>query len=231
IPRVARRWLSYLGEKDSRRYAPLICYFLEQDKLAGYGDRLRPFLDDSSLDLLEPFFGASPSYVGGAAWADIHTYLPDDLLVKVDVASMAHGLECRSPFLDHRLMEWAAVFPVGQKYAGGTPKSILKTALEPLLPREVLYRPKMGFGVPIDHWLRAELKELAYDTLLRDAAVRRGLFRPEYVRTMLDEHCNGVRPHYWRLWALLMLELWFFMLIDPAEIPMRPPTAALGSHV
>lgn len=229
IPRVARRWLSYLGEKDSRRYAPLICYFQEQDKLAGYGDRLRPFLDDSSLDLLEPFFGASPSYVGGAAWADIHTYLPDDLLVKVDVASMAHGLECRSPFLDHRLMEWAAGIPVAQKYAGGEPKAILKSAMEPLLPREVLYRRKMGFGVPIDQWLKAELKDLAYDTLLSNAAVQRGLFRPDYVRSILDEHCNGVRPHHWRLWALLMLELWFCMWIDPADAPLRAPTPGEGS--
>ncbi len=229
IPRVARRWLTYLGEKDSRRYSPSMHYFFEQDKLAGYGDRLRPFLDNSSLDLIEPFFGAASSYTGGAAWSDIHTYLPDDLLVKVDVASMAHGLECRSPFLDHRLMEWAAGIPVAQKYSGGIGKSILKSALEPLLPRDVLYRRKMGFGVPIDQWLRTELKDLAYDTLLSTAATRRGLFRPEYVRSILDEHCNGVRLHHTRLWALLMLELWFRMWIDPEEIPLQPPAASLGS--
>ncbi len=226
VPRVARRWLSYLGDRNSRRYSPWIHYFLEQDKLAGYGDRLRPYLPESSLDLIEPFFGATRSYVGGAAWADIHTYLPDDLLVKMDVASMAHGLECRSPFLDHKLMEWAAGIPVAQKLAGGTLKSILKTAMEPLLPREVLYRPKMGFGVPIDHWLRTEMKDLAYDTLLSRASTQRGLFRPDYVRSILDEHCNGTRHHHTRLWALLMLELWFRMWIDPAQSPLHPPAAA-----
>lgn len=221
--RVARRWLSYAGEKDSRRYAASIAYFYEHDKVAGYDHRLRPFLDNSSLDLLEPYFRQSTSYVGGAAWADIHTYLPDDLLVKVDVASMAHGLEARSPLLDHKLMEWAARIPAAQKMEGGITKSILKSALEPFLPKEILYRPKMGFGVPIDEWLKGELKEFAYDTLLSTKARQRGLITPAYAKTMLDEHCGGVRLHHTRLWALLMLELWFQMWIDPAEPPLTAP--------
>lgn len=223
IPRVARRWLSYVSEKDSRRYAPSMAYFFEHDKAAGYGERLVPYLQSSSLDLLERYFAQSPSYVGGAAWADIHTYLPDDLLVKVDIASMAHGLEARSPLLDHTLMEWAARIPPSQKIANGETKSILKSAMEPFLPREVLYRPKMGFGVPIDHWLKTDLKEFAYDTLLSHSARQRGLIEPSFVRTMLDEHCRGVRLHHTRLWALLMLELWFQMWIDPAEPPLSAP--------
>jgi len=221
--RVARRWLSYVSEKDSHRYAPSIAYFYEHDKLVGYDRHLRPFLGDSSLDLLEPYFQQSKSYVGGAAWADIHTYLPDDLLVKVDIASMAHGLEARSPLLDHRLMEWAARIPPAQKMEGGVTKSILKSAMEPFLPSEILYRPKMGFGVPIDEWLKGELKEFAYDTLLSTKAYQRGLITPAYVKTMLDEHCGGIRLHHTRLWALLMLELWFQMWIDPAEAPLSPP--------
>jgi asparagine synthase (glutamine-hydrolysing) len=228
IPRVARRWLSYLSEKDSRRYAPSMAYFFEQDKIAGYDNNLLPYLETSSLDLLEKFFSQSPSYVGGAAWADIHTYLPDDLLVKVDIASMAHGLEARSPLLDHTLMEWAARIPPSQKIANGETKSILKSAMEPYLPREVLYRPKMGFGVPIDHWLKTSMKEFAYDTLLSHSARQRGLVKPSYVRTMLDEHRGGVRLHHTRLWALLMLELWFQMWIDPAEPPLAPPISMFG---
>ena len=221
--RVARRWLSYVSEKDSRRYAPSIAYFFEHDKIAGYDRHLKPFLGNSTLDLLEPYFQQSKSYVGGAAWADIHTYLPDDLLVKVDIASMAHGLEARSPLLDHKLMEWAARIPSAQKMEGGVTKSILKSALEPFLPNEILYRPKMGFGVPIDEWLKGELREFAYDTLLSTQARQRGLITPAYVKTMLDEHCGGVRQHHTRLWALLMLELWFQMWIDPAEAPLSPP--------
>lgn len=223
VLRVARRWLSYVSEKDSRRYAPSIAYFYEHDKVAGYDRHLRPFLGDSSLDLLERFFRQSSSYVGGAAWADIHTYLPDDLLVKVDIASMAHGLEARSPLLDHVLMEWAARIPASQKIAGGETKAILKSAMEPFLPKEILYRPKMGFGVPIDQWLKGELKEFAYDTLLSAKASQRGLVSPDYTKTMLDEHCSGLRFHHTRLWALLMLELWFQMWIDPAEAPLSPP--------
>jgi asparagine synthase (glutamine-hydrolysing) len=223
IPRVARRWLTYASEKDSRRYAPSMMYFFDQDKAAGYGEALAPFLANSSLDLLEQYFVQSPSYVGGAAWADIHTYLPDDLLVKVDIASMAHGLEARSPLLDHALMEWAARIPAAQKITNGETKSILKSAMEPHLPHEVLYRPKMGFGVPIDHWFRTDLKSFAYDMLLSASARQRGLVREDYVRLMLDEHCSGVRMHHTRLWALLMLELWFRMWIDPGAPPLEAP--------
>lgn len=230
IPRVARRWLSYVSEKDSRRYAPSMAYFFEQDKISGYDEHLIPYLRSSSLDLLEQYFAQSPSYVGGAAWADIHTYLPDDLLVKVDIASMAHSLEARSPLLDHTLMEWAARIPPAQKMFNGETKSILKSAMEPFLPHEVLYRPKMGFGVPIDHWLRAEMKDFAYDTLLSTRARQRGLIKPEFVRTMLDEHCAGLRSHHTRLWALLMLELWFEMWIDPVEPPLAAPSSMSGWH-
>lgn len=230
IPRVARRWLSYVSEKDSRRYAPSMAYFFEQDKISGYDEHMIPFLRSSSLDLLEHYFAQSPSYVGGAAWADIHTYLPDDLLVKVDIASMAHGLEARSPLLDHTLMEWAARIPPAQKMANGETKSILKSAMEPFLPHEVLYRPKMGFGVPIDHWLKVELKDFAYDTLLSTRARQRGLIKPEFVRTMLDEHCAGHRLHHTRLWALLMLELWFEMWIDPVAPPLLAPSSMSGWH-
>lgn len=224
--RVARRWLSYVSEQASRRYAPSIVYFYDHDKVAGYDHHMRPFLGDSSLDRLEFYFQQSKSFVGGAAWADIHTYLPDDLLVKVDIASMAHGLEARSPLLDHQLMEWAARIPSAQKMEGGVTKSILKSALEPFLPNDVLYRPKMGFGVPIDEWLKGELKTYAYDTLLTAQARQRGVMMPAYVKSLLDAHCDGIQLHHTRLWALLMLELWFQMWIDPVDVPFFPPVAA-----
>ena len=210
----------------SQRYAFTITFFSDQDKQAGYGDALEGFLDGSALDLLEPYFAEAPTIVSGAKWADIHTYLPDDLMVKVDVASMAHGLEARSPFLDHVLMEWAASIPESVHRANGEPKALLKGAMKPYLPREVLYRPKMGFGCPIDHWFRADIKELAYDTLLSQSFRDRGLFRPDYVRDLLDQHCSGVARHDTRLWALLMLELWYRMWIDgPVEAVMDRPAA------
>ncbi len=204
-------------QRASQRYAFTICYFMDFQKKQGYTDTMSDFLSGSVLDLLEPYFDAAPTLVSGANWADIHTYLPDDLMVKVDVASMAHGLEARSPLLDHVLMEWAMTIPESVKMAGGVTKALFKKAMEPYLPHEILYRPKMGFGCPIDHWLRAELRDMAYDVLLSDTATQRNIFRKDYVKQLLDEHMSG-QNHHTRLWALLMLELWFRMWVDqPAE--------------
>jgi asparagine synthase (glutamine-hydrolysing) len=210
----------------AERYAPTIAFFGDGDKAEGYSGAMRELCSHSALGLLEPYFAAAESLVAGANRADIHTYLPDDLMVKVDIAGMAHGLEARSPLLDHELMEWAATLPDTVKMPGGVTKALFKAAMEPYLPREIIYRPKRGFGCPIDRWFRRELKELAYDTLLAQSARQRGLFRPDYVHRLLDEHCAGRVDHHTRLWALLMLELWFRMWIDaPAEAAVLRPAA------
>ena len=212
------------ADRPEQRYAGAIAFFTDSDKAAGYGEAMHDRLGYSALDRLAPYFAGAESLVTGANRADIHTYLPDDLLVKVDVASMAHALEARSPLLDHVLLEWAARLPSAVKMAGGTTKALLKAALAPRLPPEILRRRKMGFGCPIDRWLRRELKELAYDTLLSPAARGRGLFRPDFVRRLLDEHCAYRANHHTRLWALLMLELWFRTWIDreAASAAVRP---------
>jgi asparagine synthase (glutamine-hydrolysing) len=225
LPRI-RDVLEASAERSEQRYGGTIVFFADHDKEVGYGDAMRGQLGRSALDLLAPYFAAAGGLVAGANWADLHTYLPDDLMVKVDVASMAHGLETRSPLLDHVMLEWAAGIPADVKMAGGLSKALFKRAMEPYLPREVIYRKKMGFGCPIDEWLRAELKPLAYDTLLSQAARDRGLFQPDYVRRLLDAHCAGGRDHHNRLWALLMLELWFEMWIDgPVEQAVLRPAA------
>jgi asparagine synthase (glutamine-hydrolysing) len=223
LPRI-RDVLEASPAHAEQRYAGTIVFFADRDKEAGYGEAMRARLGHSTLDLLAPYFAAAEGLVAGANWADLHTYLPDDLMVKVDVASMAHGLETRSPLLDHVLLEWAAGIPADIKMAGGRTKALFKRAMEPHLPREVIYRKKMGFGCPIDEWLRAELKPLAYETLLSQPARERGLIKPDYVRGLLDEHCSGRRNHHTRLWALLMLELWFRMWIDGSaeEAVLRP---------
>jgi asparagine synthase (glutamine-hydrolysing) len=213
-------------QRASQRYAFMICYFMDFQKKQGYTDMMSDFLTGSALDLFEPYFEAAPTLVSGANWADIHTYLPDDLMVKVDVASMAHGLEARSPLLDHVLMEWAMTIPEHVKMAGGVTKALFKKAMEPYLPRELLYRPKMGFGCPVDHWLRAELKDMAYDVLLSNSATQRNIFRKDYIKQLLDEHISGRNNHHTRLWALLMLELWFRVWVDqPAEAAVARPAA------
>lgn len=223
LPQI-RDVLEASSGQAEQRYAGTIVFFADRDKEAGYGAAMRDQLGHSALDLLAPYFAAADGLLAGANWADLHTYLPDDLMVKVDVASMAHGLETRSPLLDHVLLEWAAAIPAEVRMAGGQTKALFKRAMEPYLPREVIYRKKMGFGMPIDEWLRGELKPLAYDTLLSQPARERGVMRPDYVRRLLDEHCSGRRNHHTRLWALLMLELWFQMWIDgkPEQAVLRP---------
>lgn len=218
IPRI-RDVLHTPKQHPGRRYGCTLASFTDEDKDNCYSGAMRDQLQRSALDLFEPYFAEAQSLIAGANRSDIHTYLPDDLLVKVDVASMAHGLEARSPLLDHVLMEWAMEVPELAKMARGVTKAVFKSAMQPYLPAELLHRPKMGFSCPVDHWFRNELKELAYDTLLSQCATGRGLFRSACVRRLLDEHCSFTRDHHPRLWALLMLELWFQMWIDAPTEP------------
>ncbi|MCH7930894.1 MAG: asparagine synthase (glutamine-hydrolyzing) [Proteobacteria bacterium] len=220
--RYARRFLVDADAPPAERYVRWITLFTDAQKGALYGDAMRDCLAERSADVAMVWLGGGTFDVARAAYADIHTYLPDDLLVKVDVATMAHGLEGRSPFLDHELMGFAATIPARAKMPGTETKALLKSVMTERLPRELLYREKMGFSAPIEHWLRDELKEMAFDTLLSPRARARGLFDADGVRRLLDEHVAGARPHHHRIWALLMLELWFAMWIDPARPPARP---------
>jgi len=151
-----------------------------------------------------------------AMFADLTTYLPGDLLVKVDLASMANSLECRAPFLDHRVVELAIAMPLERKIGlrSGRTKIVLKQAFADLLPPPIKSRPKMGFGVPISRWFRDELKNELRSVLLDPVCLERGLFRPESIEKMVAEHVDGKREHSFRLWALLMLELWFRRHLD-----------------
>ncbi|HEV7842745.1 MAG TPA: asparagine synthase-related protein, partial [Pyrinomonadaceae bacterium] len=166
--------------------------------------------------LLEPWFvrANGAGIVDASLLADTMTYLPNDLLVKVDIASMADSLEARSPFLDHHVIEFAASLPENLKLRGLTTKYLLKRVLKRLLPAENLKRSKMGFGVPISHWLRGEMQPFLRETLLSEKALSRGLFRPQVVKRLVAQHTSGERDYAHQLWTLLMLELWFERFID-----------------
>lgn len=222
--RGARRLLQYVSSTGLQRYEPMMMYFQQDDRRAAYGELLQPYAAVSSLNILEPYFQASSDMAVGAAWADIHTYLPDDLLVKVDVASMAFGLECRAPFLDVELMEWASRVPAAAKMPGGSLKGLLKKAVEPLLPAEIINRPKLGFGAPIEPWLKRDLFELAEEVLTDSRTENRNLFRPGYAATLLREHRDGIRLNHTRIWAMLILEFWFRTWIDPPVSPTAAPS-------
>src|SRR3712207_2104017 len=135
------------------------------------------------------------------------TYLPNDLLVKVDIASMANSLEARSPFLDHKVIEFAASLPENIKQSQTETKSLLKKVAARLVPREVIYRQKMGFGVPIKYWLGNELQVFTRDVLLSQRAKNRKLFNHKVVEQLIDEQRHDVKDNSWKIWTLLMLEL------------------------
>ncbi len=139
---------------------------------------------------------------------DVRTYLPYDLLVKMDIATMACSLEARSPFLDHKVMEFAATLPSPFKLRRTTLKYLLKKTGAALLPSKTMHRRKMGFGVPVGTWMRNELRPLLEETLLSSSARIRSYFEMPSVRKMVDEHVQGKRDYAIPLWAMLWLELW-----------------------
>ena len=139
---------------------------------------------------------------------DSLTYLPDDILVKVDRAAMAVSLETRAPFLDHRVVEFAARLPVSMKISQGQGKALLRSVLYRHVPQELIDRPKMGFGIPLDHWLRHELRDWAEAMLSREALTRGGYFDCSAVRTAWEQHLSGTRSFGYRLWSVLMFQAW-----------------------
>ena len=139
---------------------------------------------------------------------DIRTYLPDDILTKVDRASMAHSLEARVPLLDHRIVEFAGRLPMEHKFRGQEQKYLLKRILYRLLPRELVDRPKMGFGVPLDRWFRGELRSLVREYLDTKRLRSEGYFRPEGVGRIVEEHLSGRTNHFMPLWAMLQFGMW-----------------------
>ncbi len=238
--RKIQRLFENINEPADARYLGWMTTFNEDARLALYSedqlDRLAsaasatvdPSESDPSTLLGTAFAAASRrDPVTRAMVADILTYLPGDLLVKVNLASMAHSLECRGPFLDHRVVELAAAMPLERKIRPGSGRSkvVLKQAFADLLPPPIQKRAKMGFGVPISRWFRDDLKTELRDVLLDPVCLNRGLFRPETIRGLIDEHVEGKREHSFRLWALLMLELWFRRHLDEDHPkPVEPAT-------
>ena len=148
-------------------------------------------------------------------YLDSKTYLPGDILTKVDRMSMAVSLESRVPLLDHKLIEFVCTrIPASMKMRGLETKHIFKRAVQDFVPAEILNRPKQGFGVPIDQWINQQLRERVRGTLTEPRTMQRGFFEPHYVNVLLEEHERGRRNHASELWALFMLELWHRKFMD-----------------
>ena len=166
--------------------------------------------------------------VDRALYVDAKTYLADDVLTKVDKMSMAVSLETREPLLDHKLLEYAATVPSSLKLHNGTRKYLLKKLLERRLPASILQRPKQGFAAPIGQWLAGPLRSLGEEMLFDGRLAQRGIFSNTSMRRLWDEHCSGRADHRHRVWAVLMLELWFREFIDGAG---RAATASMADMV
>ncbi len=139
-------------------------------------------------------------------YLDMKTYLPGDILTKVDRASMAHALEVRVPLLDHKLVEWISSIPPQYKLHGQEGKYIFKKAMEPYLSKDILYRRKMGFSIPIAEWFRGPLKNTLSSAVMSATMADTGMFDMKFLSTLLEQHQSGLRDHSASLWSLLMYE-------------------------
>lgn len=216
--RRLKRFTNALNAAPARRYLDWIGIFNEEARADIYSDGFVAALPDADpLEFLHTAFARAGARdpVTTASLADLVTYLPCDLMTKVDIASMAHSLECRQPFLDYRVVELAARMPVSHKFRRGRGKLILLRAFGDLLPEAIQRREKMGFGVPIAPWFRGPLAGYAREVLLDSRTLERGYFRPEAVRQLLDDHVSGRYDRAYKLWTLLILELWHRQWIDP----------------
>jgi asparagine synthase (glutamine-hydrolysing) len=231
LVRQMKRFSEALGQPADRRYLDWVSIYREGMRADLYRDEFLAQLNNDPANLLRAAWHRSRGRdaVTCASLADLVTYLPCDLMTKVDIASMAHSLECRAPFLDYRVVEFAAALPVRLKYRRGRGKWLLREAFGHLLPRQVFARPKMGFGVPLDYWFRGELKALAHDLLLSPSSRCHEWLRPEAIQSLWDVHQRGRYDHSARLWSLVMLESWLREWGDRATpaSPTSPQASAV----
>lgn len=209
-PRVFRAKATFqsLARYPLEGYFNSVSYFRPDDKKRLFTSDFRKTLGNyDSIEVLRDYYDRADTddLLSKIQYVDIKTYLTDDILTKVDRASMAVSLEVRAPMLDHRFMECVASIPSGLKLKNGEGKYILKKALEPVLPQNILYRPKQGFAIPLDVWFRKELKDLAYNVILETDD---GILDKKFLKKIWDEHQKGYYDRSALLWATLMFRKW-----------------------
>ncbi len=213
VVRRARRFTMDLAKSPAERYAGWVSYFVATDQIKG--PRLAG--KDEAADGMDSA-GSPSDLMDRLASYDLRTNLPGDLLVKMDIATMAASLEARSPFLDHEVVDFVTRLPASIKYRGSQQKYLLRRTMEGVLPAATTHRSKMGFGVPVGAWMRGPLKSFAAQHIV-DPPDRGFIDRTQAAR-LFREHALGSADHTYRLWALLMLELWFVHVVDaPAGGP------------
>ncbi|MBI5240367.1 MAG: asparagine synthase (glutamine-hydrolyzing) [Elusimicrobia bacterium] len=221
--RLKRFLRSALFTDLPRRHLKMICYFTEEDKEGFYSPDFAARLGaarGAAQGYMERAFAACPDedFVNRMLYVDFKTYLPECLMAKMDIAAMANSLEGRSPFLDHEFVETVFRMPGDWKLRGlRGHKWLLKEAFRDKLPPLIFNRGKMGFGIPLGSWFRGPLKDYWADHALGAKALARGYFQEAALRRLWDEHQSGRRDHGYRLWALLMLELWHEACLEKGQ--------------
>jgi asparagine synthase (glutamine-hydrolysing) len=213
-PRVFRgkTLLTNLSLEPERAYFNSVISFKnEQKEQLLRGDVINQLNSYDSFSVFERHLGRAGGLdpLSKVQYLDMKTYLADDILTKVDRASMAVSLEAREPLLDHKLVEFVATIPPSLKLRGKTGKYILKQAMRKLLPPSIINRHKMGFAVPLDVWFRREIKEFTSDLLFGPASANSGYFNVDFVAKIWKQHQVGLRDNSAKLWILLMFELWY----------------------
>ncbi len=229
-----KNFLRHVGRDDRGRYLDAIRFFGADEKpalLTGDVQRAIDALDPETL-LARRFERFSPlPWPSQMMRFDAETYLPEDVLTKVDRMSMAHSIESRVPLLDNDVIDFASTLPASLKIKNGRRKHVLKEVAATLLPRDILDRKKQGFGVPLGTWFRGNLRELFADTLLSPSSLQRGYFQPAFIRRIVDEHLAGTRDHTLRLWQLVVFEKWQQQYVNsfPLSSPALPSRTAARS--
>jgi asparagine synthase (glutamine-hydrolysing) len=215
--RNVKRFLSVATQPMAKRYVHWVGYFGQETKDQLYSPEFRASLNGHGPgEWIETLFEQARDLnpVEAAMSVDVQSYLPYDLLVKVDTTAMANSLEARSPFLDHEVMELAARLPVQLKVRGRELKYLLKRAFADVLPPENVNRRKMGFGAPVGPWFRGPLRPMLKDALLSERSFKRGYFQRDVVQRLVTDHLERRADHSFSLWNLLMLELWHREFLD-----------------
>jgi asparagine synthase (glutamine-hydrolysing) len=213
----ARRLAGYVGLSERDLYSDAMEFFDARARDELYTPEFAESLGGETAHAVEERWddATATSLVNRMMEVDVGTYLPDDLLVKVDIASMAYSLEARSPLLDHRLMEFAASIPGEMKIQGTEKKVVMRDALRGWIPDRILDGPKRGFDLAmVGQWFRGELRDYVRETLLDPTALGRGYFREDALRGLVDRHMDGIEDNSLGLWSLIMLEVWHRELID-----------------
>jgi asparagine synthase (glutamine-hydrolysing) len=208
-----RNFLRHHSLPPAQRYLDACTLFRREDMHKLFLPEFSPLLEPEPWRSREAYLKSGRHWLSNLQGLDVNTYLPLDILTKVDRMSMAHSIETRVPLLDHKLVEFAATIPPEMNLRGGTTKYILKRAMRGILPDRIIDRPKKGFAIPLGYWFRGKLGSYVRDLLLGDRGRRRGLFNLPYIESLVARHEQGQNLDL-QLWTLISFELWSRTFLD-----------------